>query len=175
MFGLRTVAAAVSGRPGPVSSVRKALADAHGQDVFRVAKDLAGPAGMLAEAGPLGADAGWWAQGFLFSPALTVGGGTAEVLRNVIGERILGLPPMNELDAMATPMRPKPPCAKVGKPPVSGFQVVPPSVDLKRPLLGPEKTPFSQGPCLACQSTAYTVRGSRGSNARSTAPVCSSL
>src|SRR6266516_3245865 len=62
VFGLRTVAAAVSGRPGPVSSVRKALADAHGQDVFRVAKDLAGPAGMLAEAGPLGADAGWWAQ-----------------------------------------------------------------------------------------------------------------
>ena len=55
-------------------------------------KGAAGPAGMLAEAGPLGADAGWWAQGFLFSPALTVGGGTAEVLRNIIGERILGLP-----------------------------------------------------------------------------------
>ena len=33
-----------------------------------------------------------WASGFLFSPALTVGGGTSEVLRNIIAERILGLP-----------------------------------------------------------------------------------
>jgi hypothetical protein len=31
-------------------------------------------------------------RGFLFSPALTVGGGTSEVLRNIIGERLLGLP-----------------------------------------------------------------------------------
>jgi 3-oxochol-4-en-24-oyl-CoA dehydrogenase len=92
IFELRTVAAAISGQPGPVSSVRKALADAHGQHVFGLAKDLAGAAGMLADGGPLGTDAGWWSQGFLFSPALTVGGGTAEVLRNIIGERILGLP-----------------------------------------------------------------------------------
>jgi hypothetical protein len=39
-------------------------------------------------------DAAWnqWAAGFLFSPALTVGGGTSEVLRNIISERLLGLP-----------------------------------------------------------------------------------
>ena len=29
---------------------------------------------------------------FLFSPALTVGGGTSEVLHNIIAERLLGLP-----------------------------------------------------------------------------------
>jgi alkylation response protein AidB-like acyl-CoA dehydrogenase len=92
VFGLRTVAAAISGRPGPMSSVRKALADAHGQHIFQLSKDLAGPAGMLVDTGPLGTGAAWWYQGFLFSPALTVGGGTAEVLRNIIGERILGLP-----------------------------------------------------------------------------------
>ena len=31
-------------------------------------------------------------RGFLFSPALTVGGGTSEVLHNIIAERLLGLP-----------------------------------------------------------------------------------
>ena len=33
-----------------------------------------------------------WARGFLFSPALTVGGGTAEVQRNIVAEKVLGLP-----------------------------------------------------------------------------------
>ena len=47
----------------------------------------------------MGADGGWWVQGFLFSPALTVGGGTSEVLRNIIGERILGLPREPDPDA----------------------------------------------------------------------------
>ena len=33
-----------------------------------------------------------WDFGFLFAPALTIGGGTAEVQRNIIAERTLGLP-----------------------------------------------------------------------------------
>ena len=33
-----------------------------------------------------------WSYGFLFSPALTIGGGTSEVQRNIIAERTLGLP-----------------------------------------------------------------------------------
>jgi alkylation response protein AidB-like acyl-CoA dehydrogenase len=99
IYGLRTVAAAISGQPGPMASVRKALADPHGQEVFRLANELAGPAGMLNDAGPLGTPGGWWGQGFLFSPALTIGGGTSEVLRNVIGERILGLPREPDPDA----------------------------------------------------------------------------
>ena len=57
-----------------------------------LAKDLTGAAGMLSDAGPLGAAAGEWAYGFLFSPALTIGGGTSEVQRNIIAERVLGLP-----------------------------------------------------------------------------------
>jgi alkylation response protein AidB-like acyl-CoA dehydrogenase len=80
--------------------LRKALADPHGQRVFNLSRDLMGAGGMLQEGPPddphrdgPGAD-GWeqWARGFLFSPALTVGGGTSEVLRNVIAERLLGLP-----------------------------------------------------------------------------------
>lgn len=89
---LRQVSAAVNKRPGPDASLRKALCDPHGQRVFNLAKDLMGPSGMLADAGTFEAEWNQWVFGFLFSPALTVGGGTSQVLRNVIGERLLGLP-----------------------------------------------------------------------------------
>ena len=93
LIRLRTVSAAVRGQaPGPEASIRKVLADEHGQHVLALAKDLAGASGMLADAGPLGAPSDLWAYGFLFAPALTVGGGTGEVQRNIIGERVLGLP-----------------------------------------------------------------------------------
>jgi alkylation response protein AidB-like acyl-CoA dehydrogenase len=93
LIRLRTVTAAIKGKqPGPEASVRKALADEHGQHIMGVAKDLAGSAGMLAGQGPLGAPGGEWDFGFLFAPALTIGGGTSEVQRNIIAERVLGLP-----------------------------------------------------------------------------------
>ena len=51
-----------------------------------------GAYGMLNVDRTLGPEWNQWARGFLFSPALTVGGGTSEVLRNIIAERLLGLP-----------------------------------------------------------------------------------
>jgi alkylation response protein AidB-like acyl-CoA dehydrogenase len=100
LIRLRTVSAQVRGEaPGPEASIRKVLADEHGQRVFGLAKDLAGPAGMLTDAGPLGAPADLWHHGFLFAPALTVGGGTAEVQRNILAERALGLPHEPDLQA----------------------------------------------------------------------------
>jgi 3-oxochol-4-en-24-oyl-CoA dehydrogenase len=93
LIRLRTVSAAVRGeQPGPEASVRKVLADEHGQRLFDLAKDMAGPAGMLTDVGPLGTPPAVWHHGFLFSPALTIGGGTAEVQRSIIAERVLGLP-----------------------------------------------------------------------------------
>ena len=89
---LRIVSAAVNKKPGPDASLRKALCDPHGQRVFNLAKDIMGPAGLLDGGGTYGEDWEKWANGFLFSPALTVGGGTSEVLRNIIAERLLGLP-----------------------------------------------------------------------------------
>jgi alkylation response protein AidB-like acyl-CoA dehydrogenase len=88
---LRQISAKVNKKPGPDASLRKALKDPHGKVVFGLAKDLMGAEGLL---DVTAADPQWapWASGFLFSPALTVGGGTSEVLRNIIAERILGLP-----------------------------------------------------------------------------------
>jgi alkylation response protein AidB-like acyl-CoA dehydrogenase len=92
----RLVAAALRGRPpGPEASVRKALADDHGQHVMGLAKDLAGASGMLEGSGPFGeggATGAEWSHGFLYAQALTIGGGTAAVQRNIVAERVLGLP-----------------------------------------------------------------------------------
>jgi alkylation response protein AidB-like acyl-CoA dehydrogenase len=96
----RQISAAVNKKPGPDASLRKALKDPHGQKVFGVAMDVMGATGML----DVGHDPTWdaWTAGFLFSPALTVGGGTSQVLRNVIGERILGLPHDIDVEAGLT-------------------------------------------------------------------------
>jgi alkylation response protein AidB-like acyl-CoA dehydrogenase len=86
LIRLRTVSAAVRGEPpGPEASVRKVLADEHGQHVMALAKELRGTSGMLTTADV-------WHYGYLFSQALTIGGGTGNVQRNILAERVLGLP-----------------------------------------------------------------------------------
>jgi alkylation response protein AidB-like acyl-CoA dehydrogenase len=97
---MRMISAAVNKKPGPDASLRKALADPHGKRVFTLAKNLMGAHGMLTTNGVLGPE---WDHGFLFSPALTIGGGTSEVLRNIIAERLLGLP--HDPDVIPSPSR----------------------------------------------------------------------
>jgi alkylation response protein AidB-like acyl-CoA dehydrogenase len=93
LIRLRTVSAAIRGaQPGPEASVRKVLADEHGQDIMGIAKDLAGTAGLTIDGGPLGTPVDAWHYGYLFARALTIGGGTGEVQRNILAERVLGLP-----------------------------------------------------------------------------------
>jgi alkylation response protein AidB-like acyl-CoA dehydrogenase len=76
-------------QPGPEASIKKVLADEHGQRVTSLVKDLGGATAMLG--GPEPAHDSWdWA--YLFARALTVGGGTGEVQRDILGERVLGLP-----------------------------------------------------------------------------------
>ena len=94
LIRLRTVSATVRGmEPGPEASVRKALSDEHGQHVMELALELAGTDGLLEGAGPCGeGGGGMWTYGYLYARALTIGGGTSEVQRNILGERVLGLP-----------------------------------------------------------------------------------
>ena len=88
LLGLRTAARAVrGGQPGPESSVRKLLGVEHDQAVQEFGLALLGPEGATME-GP----AGQWAYGFLANRCLTIAGGTSEIQRNVIAERLLGLP-----------------------------------------------------------------------------------
>jgi alkylation response protein AidB-like acyl-CoA dehydrogenase len=94
LIRLRTVSARVRGlEPGPEASVRKALADEHGQHVMAAAKELAGTYGLLSDHGPYGEpDTTGWHYGYLYARALTIGGGTSEVQRNILAEKVLGLP-----------------------------------------------------------------------------------
>ncbi len=87
-LGLRATVRSVSRlEPGPESSVRKLAGAEFDQRVHEFGLDLLGPDGARAD----GAAAGW-AHGVLQSKCLTIAGGTSEVQRNVIGERLLGLP-----------------------------------------------------------------------------------
>ena len=102
LIRMRTLSARIRGeQPGPEASVRKILADEHGQHVMDLALSLQGASGMIANAhvgglsGTQGAsamEAAVWYYGFLFAQALTIGGGTGAVQRNIVGERVLGLP-----------------------------------------------------------------------------------
>jgi alkylation response protein AidB-like acyl-CoA dehydrogenase len=79
------------GRPGPENSIGKLVAGAMIQDVATYAIDLQGAAGVMS--GPYDAEsAGKFQAMLLRSPATRVEGGTDEILRNIIAERVLGLP-----------------------------------------------------------------------------------
>ena len=85
LIRMRTVSARLRGaQPGPEASIRKILADEHGQHVMAAARDMLGAQAMIT------GDA--WYDGFAFSQALTIGGGTGDVQRNIVAERVLGLP-----------------------------------------------------------------------------------
>ena len=87
-LGLRATLRSMGGlQPGPESSVRKLLGAEFEQRVHEFGLDWAGPDGAVT----LG-DAAVSAHGVLHSKCLTIAGGTSEVQRNVIGERLLGLP-----------------------------------------------------------------------------------
>ena len=94
---MRTLTARMRGtQPGPEASIRKIMADEHGQKVMEVARDVIGADAMLIglddAVGGKNIRSKSWYSGYMFARALTIGGGTGEVQRNILGERVLGLP-----------------------------------------------------------------------------------
>ncbi|MDA3648872.1 acyl-CoA dehydrogenase family protein [Saccharopolyspora indica] len=78
------------GPPGAESSVVKLLWSTLHRELGELAMDVAGAGGLLAERGPYELDA--WQRLFLFTRADTIYGGSNEIQRNIIAERVLGLP-----------------------------------------------------------------------------------
>jgi alkylation response protein AidB-like acyl-CoA dehydrogenase len=86
LINLRRVARAVAqAEPGAEGNVTKLLAAEHLQHVTELAMRLAGPAGVDGSEPDL-------TRQYLFARAMTIAGGTSEISRNVIAERLLGLP-----------------------------------------------------------------------------------
>ena len=77
-------------QPGPESSVLKLAYSEHVAQTGDLVVDLQGAAGMLS--GHDGRDDGIWQVQFLNQWMSRLGGGTDQVQRNIIGERVLGLP-----------------------------------------------------------------------------------
>ena len=98
--GYRTVSALLSGAtPGPEGSIGKAIGAPLGQQLASFAMELQGESGGLLDESAV--DDGVWQQMYLGSPGLRIAGGTDEVLRNIISERVLGLPPELRVDKTA--------------------------------------------------------------------------
>jgi alkylation response protein AidB-like acyl-CoA dehydrogenase len=90
--GMRAISALSKGEtPGPENSIGKLVAGATMQELAMFALDLQGEAGVLADPDQAAAGARFQAM-LLRSPATRVEGGTDEILRNIIAERVLGLP-----------------------------------------------------------------------------------
>ncbi len=78
------------GVPGPEGSILKLQWSEANQRVTKLALELLGPdAQLLAENAPYG---GYWQHQQLRSRGNTIEGGTSEILRSIVAERMLGLP-----------------------------------------------------------------------------------
>jgi len=82
--------AAASRQPGPAGSGAKLRATRQYRDRATIALDTLGPEGMLADNGH--------DMTFLTSPSMSIRGGTDEIQRNILGERVLGLPAEPRVD-----------------------------------------------------------------------------
>jgi alkylation response protein AidB-like acyl-CoA dehydrogenase len=90
--GLRTLSEVVARRePGPQSSLNKMFWSEHARDLGEFEIDLRGADGMVRPEGE-GYKLDRWQRDFLSSRSGVIWGGTAEVQRNIAGERLLGLP-----------------------------------------------------------------------------------
>jgi alkylation response protein AidB-like acyl-CoA dehydrogenase len=78
--------------PGPESSIQKLAYSELNLRIQKFAMELLGAYGQLTYQAPLAIDEGKWSYRMLAARGMIIGAGTSEIQRNVIGERVLGLP-----------------------------------------------------------------------------------
>jgi len=79
------------GEPGTESSIEKVLGSETDQHLQDIALDLFGAYGPITE-GPRAIEGGSRPRGYLYARSETIMGGTSEIQRNLIAQRLLGLP-----------------------------------------------------------------------------------
>ena len=77
--------------PGPEASITKTVSATKLQEIASFGMDLLGQAGAIMEPDSIPAQ-GWFQEALLYAPGMRIAGGTDEILRNIIAERVLGLP-----------------------------------------------------------------------------------
>ncbi|HXZ85318.1 MAG TPA: acyl-CoA dehydrogenase family protein [Myxococcota bacterium] len=82
----------VADRPAALPLMSKLASSEHAQALADFACELLGPAAGLWIGDPHVPANAEWQRSYLNSFALTIAGGTSEILRNILGERVLGLP-----------------------------------------------------------------------------------
>jgi alkylation response protein AidB-like acyl-CoA dehydrogenase len=98
--GLRLLSEVIAKKePGPASSVNKMFWSEYAQRFAEILMDIRGAdALVMPEQKPDEYRPDRWQSDFLTTRSVTIWGGTAQVQRNIVGERVLGLPkdPSNE-------------------------------------------------------------------------------
>ena len=96
--GMRTLSALSQGAtPGPEGSIGKAVGGPLSQEIASFAIELQGAAGGLLDESVAPMEA-TWQNAYLGSPGIRIAGGTDEILKNIIAERVLRLPPEMRVD-----------------------------------------------------------------------------
>jgi alkylation response protein AidB-like acyl-CoA dehydrogenase len=91
--GARAVTKLLKGElPGPEASTGKMMWVEGHQRLQELAMEIEGPYAQLTKGSPWALADGLWQHTFLRSRANSIEGGTTEIQRNIIGERVLGLP-----------------------------------------------------------------------------------
>jgi alkylation response protein AidB-like acyl-CoA dehydrogenase len=96
--GYRTLTALSRGTtPGPENSIGKLIGAPLSQQMAAFGLELLGAAGAALGSEKLGTDDDF-GMAYLGSPGIRIAGGTDEIMRNIIAERVLRLPPEVRLD-----------------------------------------------------------------------------